>query len=60
MRATDQVTFENMLERNLSTDLLPEESSDCRAWLGSRGMPCDVVGDREEDERMQLDSEAGI
>jgi hypothetical protein len=42
-----------MLHRDLAAIVLAEDSTDDGAFLLSEGVSCDVVGDAEEDERME-------
>ena len=53
------MNLEGVLDGDLATILLAEESTDNRAFLFSQGVPGDVVGDGEEDERVQDDLELG-
>ena len=53
-------TLEYMLQRYLTAIMLAQQSSSDRSLLLSCGVPSDVVRDREEDQRMELDTESGI
>ena len=48
-----RVAFKGVLDGDFAAILLPEERADYRAALLPECVACDVVGDGEEDERVQ-------
>lgn len=56
----EQLDFVGVLEAYFAAVLLPEEGADNGLRLSPEGVPRDVVGDSEEDERVQESAEAGV
>lgn len=55
-----QFAVEGVLEADVVAILLAEERTNYGPFLPSEGVSCDVVGDCEEDERVEEDLETGV